>query len=151
MFSFGTSLTAICMTLGAFALLGGEPAMMTSNLDMNITPVTARHLPVQNGEDGRMYMDININGNLVKVIVDTAASHSVLSARDAKFASVKTQGATSIITAGGRSEAKVGIATSIQVVENTLSNHRILVVEDLPVSILGVDVLNKMSGYYISF
>lgn len=157
MFSLGTTLTAFSMSLAAFALAGANPTITISKLNQTVSPVQnfmpamAKHLPVQHGEDGRMYMNIDINGNVVKVIVDTAASHSVLSARDAKLASIKAQGTTKIVTAAGQSDAQIGIADSIQVVENKLSNHRILIVEDLPVSILGVDVLKKMNGYYISF
>lgn len=151
MLSFGTSLTTLCLTLGAFALAGGNPSDLITKLDHRTSPVTTQHLPVHNGEDGRMYMYVNINGNDVRVIVDTAASHSVLSARDAKLASIETHGATKIITAGGQSEAKFGVANSIQVVESEILNHRILIVEGLPVSILGIDVLKRMNGYYISF
>ena len=153
MFSLGTNLLATCLIGGAMLLSGSNFGLDREDLGLVFigakTASTSHPLPVKEGMDGRMYMDIMINGNTVPVIVDTAATHTVLSAHDAKLLAIKSEGHTQILTAGGKSKAQQATVDSILIENSELRDHRVLVIENLPVSLLGADVLRQMDGYYI--
>jgi len=127
-------LTAIC----GWTLMSGNLGLSTS---MPITQSYASSLPVERGIDGRLYMKVDINGKSVRVIVDTAASHSVLRSEDARLAEVMITGETRLRTAGGN---------SLLVAGTHFENHRVLIAEHLPISLLGMDVLQTLKGTTIT-
>jgi len=85
-------------------------------------------------------MEVDINGKSVRVIVDTAASHSVLRSEDARLAEVMITGETRLRTAGGTVGAREGQVNSLLVAGTHFENHRVLIAEHLPISLLGMDV-----------
>jgi len=117
---------------------------------MPITQSYASSLPVERGIDGRLYMKVDINGKSVRVIVDTAASHSVLRSEDARLAEVMITGETRLRTAGGSVGAREGHVNSLLVAGTHFENHRVLIAEHLPISLLGMDVLQTLKGTTIT-
>jgi len=112
-------------------------------------PVMSTALPVERAFDGRLYMDVQINDEAIRVMVDTAASHSVLRAEDARLANIAITGETRLRTAGGVVSAKEGAAEAILVAGHSLTEQRILIADDLPVSLLGMDILQTLEGVHI--
>ena len=94
-------------------------------------------------------MTVSINNKAVKVIVDTAASHSVLREEDARAVNIQITGQTQLRTAGGSVSAKEGLADTIAIAGTKFENHRVLIAKNLPVSLLGMDVLKAMDGFSI--
>lgn len=106
-------------------------------------------LPVEQGLDGRMYMTVSINDTNVRVIVDTAASNTVLREKDARAVNIKVTGRTQLLTAGGSVSAKEGRAETFNVAGTNFEDHKILIAKNLPVSLLGMDILKTMDGFSI--
>lgn len=147
MFSFGSIITFAATALSAFILFVGDIPMDTSKY---ITAPKTNALPIEKGIDGRLYISVDVNGRAIRFIVDTAASHSILREQDADIADLTISGVTKLNTAGGKVDAKEGLATSFYIAGTQFKNHRVLVAEDLPVSLLGMDILKSFEGAYIT-
>jgi len=94
-------------------------------------------------------MTVSINDTNVRVIVDTAASNTVLREKDARAVNIKVTGRTQLLTAGGSVSAKEGRAETFNVAGTNFEDHKILIAKNLPVSLLGMDILKTMDGFSI--
>lgn len=108
------------------------------------------HLPTTRGLDGRLYITVSINDAPYQFLVDTAATHSVLSGEVAKHAGVPHSGRQALLTAGGLIDAHRGNAEEFAVGPKEFTDQPILIVEGLPVSLLGMDILSQLEGGYIA-
>jgi|GEM_PF-1387360 len=110
-------------------------------------------LQVKAEADGLFYIEGQADGHKIRMLVDTGASHTVLTARDA--AKLKIQysqhGASTLITAGGRTRVRSGNLAELTVGNQRLTDLPVSVVDSaLPVSLLGRNALTKMGDITIS-
>jgi clan AA aspartic protease (TIGR02281 family) len=135
---------------GFFLLTAGVQASADAVAPEYNTPIYSQALSVDRAVDGRLYMTVEINGERVRVLVDTAASRSVLRVEDAQAAQIQSSGVTRLRTAGGVVEAEQGVAAQINVDGHIVSDHRVIISREVPVSLLGMDVLRTLDGVHIA-
>lgn len=101
---------------------------------------------IRPGPDGLYYLDANVaNGQRLRFLVDTGASVTVLTARDARLIGLDTAASTGgpkLRTAGGAKSARFGTIDRMSVAGRELRNIEAAVIDDgLPVSLLGQNAL----------
>ncbi|MCV0383608.1 MAG: retroviral-like aspartic protease family protein [Erythrobacter sp.] len=151
MSDLGSILTATLALTGGTALLFADatPASAPSERAETTRGIGSRPLPVVFGVDGRLYVPVIANGRMVRFLVDTGASHTLIDSRLARELGVVTDGSTRLQTVGGEIEAGSGRIGTVSADAITMRDMRVLVVEGLPRPILGMDVLGRFDGLAI--
>lgn len=151
MFGTGAILTTVFTVISGWLLMSGN--LKFPEFNQNEQPTTllasATALPVERGLDGRLYITVSINDKNLRFIVDTAASNSVLREEDARAVNIKVTGRTQLRTAGGSVSVREGWAEKFNVAGTSFEDHRVLIAKDLPVSLLGMDILKTLDGFSI--
>lgn len=111
---------------------------------------TFEPLETRRGEDGRLYITAKINDLTQDMMVDTAATHTVLNKQAARNADVTLLGETKVITAGGYAIARKATVGQLQIGSQTFDNQEVLIIDNLPASLLGMDVLQNLEGRYLA-
>ena len=101
------------------------------------------------GPDGLYYLDAKVTGGQqLRFLVDTGASVTVLTARDARLIGLDAAasvGGPKLRTAGGARSARFGTIDRMSVAGRELRNIEAAVIEDgLPVSLLGQNALAEL-------
>lgn len=101
------------------------------------------------GADGLYYLDAKIpDGPRLRFLVDTGASVTVLTARDARLIGLDaaaSAGGPKLRTAGGAKSARFGTIDRMSVAGRELRNIEAAVIDDgLPVSLLGQNALAEL-------
>lgn len=101
------------------------------------------------GADGLYYLDARIpGGQRLRFLVDTGASLTVLTARDARLIGLDAAasvGGPKLRTAGGARSARFGTIDRMSVAGRELRNIEAAVIDDgLPVSLLGQNALSEL-------
>ena len=158
---FATLLTSCVTILGGGALLVSNPGFEAAGpkapapLPMvggsytthaAATSPAMTVLPTERGADGRLYLVGSVNGKAVRFLVDTGATRTVLSARDATAVGLTMSGKTTLRTAGGTTEAWSGVADSFEIAEIRLPSPGMLVVPQNETSLIGMDLLGKLGA-----
>lgn len=159
MSDLGSFFTIAVTVLGGGAFLGAsahpyhpEPVQNAHQAVQNNASANGQdggHLPVTRGLDGRLYITVSINETPHQFLVDTAATHSVLSAEVATHAGVPRSGRQALLTAGGMIDAHRGSAAEFVIGQKAFTDQPVLIVDGLPVSLLGMDILSQLEGGYI--
>lgn len=90
-----------------------------------------------------IYADGHVNQKPVIFLVDTGASMTVLSSRDARFAQVRHTGTTRVLGIGGLSTATIAVA-DLKIGAMRIDALPLLIMDDIPTSLLGLDALHRM-------
>jgi len=103
---------------------------------------------IRPGPDGLYYLDASLaGGQRLRFLVDTGASVTVLTARDARMIGLAATsvGGPKLRTAGGARSARFGTIDRLSVAGRELRNIEAAVIEDgLPVSLLGQNALAEL-------
>jgi aspartyl protease family protein len=152
-----SSLAAICATaLGGTLLLIGEPAphsvdfsaMAASNASPSVQSVGI--LVPTKRKAGRIYLAAKIASAPTHFIVDTGASHTILSKRDAQRAGAERGRIVSVATAGGTVTMEAATISTLTIDEKTIFDVDVLVCENIADSLLGMDVLDRLGATHVS-
>lgn len=136
---------------GAMAPVGLRPATaMASYVEapgsLTVDGAALSSQEIRPGPDGLYYLDANVaNGQRLRFLVDTGASVTVLTGRDARLIGLDTAasvGGPKLRTAGGAKSARFGTIDRMSVAGRELRNIEAAVIDDgLPVSLLGQNAL----------
>ena len=134
-----------------------ELTMVWQRVIGELSPGTAvygeRSLTVRASGDGAFYMDVFLNGQPARMLVDTGASDLALSPADALVAGLDVGDLRYFVpvqTADGASMAAPAVLDTIRVGGRTFRNQRALVLRRGRVSLLGVSVLRRFRSFEIS-
>ncbi len=110
-------------------------------------------LKILKSNDNHFHISIDINGKKVLFLIDTGATTTTLTLKDARRVGINTEKLSFDIplnTANGLSFAASAEITDIQIGNFTVDSMWILVSKDLDgESLLGMNFLNKLRGYDI--
>lgn len=110
-------------------------------------------LKISKSNDNHFHISIDINGKKVLFLIDTGATTTTLTLKDAKRVGIDTERLSFNVplnTANGLSFAASAEITDIQIGNFTIDSMWILVSKDLDgESLLGMNFLNKLNGYDI--
>ncbi len=105
--------------------------------------------------DGHFYAEAEVNGARVRFLVDTGATHIVLSPRDAKRVAAELdhrRRAASLRTAGGSAPMHWAMLGHVGIGDRTEQSVRAVVASDqtaVPVSLMGQNMLSRLSSLTI--
>lgn len=118
----------------------------TSSNTETVAPALTGTLRPEIGSDGRLYLDAVVNETQVRFLLDTAATHSVISRDDAERLGVSLGKQTRLSTVGGVIVAHRGHARSMSIGANSVADSTILVVPELPHPLLGMDTIRALES-----
>lgn len=113
------------------------------------SPAALKPLKTDRHADGRLYVHAKINGKRLRFMLDTGASHTVISAYDARRLGIPITGATRVRTAGGDVTARYGAVSRVDLGADSIKNQQVLVLDNIPTSLLGMDLLRTLEQTYI--
>lgn len=99
---------------------------------------------------GRLFMTSTINGRKIDLMIDTGASHTVLSRHDAHRLGISGTRPINVETLGGTSVVREANAETITLEGRTLQNWPILISDTSDISLLGMDLLNQMGRTHLA-
>jgi aspartyl protease family protein len=113
-----------------------------------------RELVVARGQDGHFHVEAEVNGEAVRFLVDTGASGTVLTLRDAERSGIDTADLSfdrPVQTANGRAFYARARANTVEIGPFRLSDVPIAVMaaEALSTSLLGMDTINRFSAWRV--
>jgi len=157
---YTTFILTLALTTASSAVLwgtglGSADAAERLSLDESVPSAasserTLETLETRRGEDGRLHITAKINGLSHDMMVDTAATHTVLNEQTAKAAHATLIGETRVITAGGYAIAQKATVKQLQIGSQTFVDQEVLIMDSVPVSLLGMDVLKDLEGRYLA-
>ena len=112
-----------------------------------------RSLTVRASGSGAFFMDVFLNGQPTRMLVDTGATGLALTPADARVAGLdlsRLRYTVPVQTADGASLAAPAVLDSIRVGGLTFRNQRALVLRQGHISLLGVTVLRRFRSFEIS-
>lgn len=134
-----------------------ELTMVWQRVAGEFSPGTAVHgersLTVRASGNGAFFMDVFLNGQPARMLVDTGATGLALSPADALAAGLDVDRLRYIVpvqTADGASLAAPAVLDSIRVGGLTFRNQRALVLRQGHISLLGVTILRQFHSFEIS-
>lgn len=98
----------------------------------------------------RVQIDARVNGVPLEFQLDTGASHTVLTATHARLAAVAVEGQTRLAVVGGTITAHYGTADTFDVAGNRILGQRVLIVDGLERSLLGMDTVTRLNAPKLS-
>lgn len=101
-------------------------------------------------EAGRYYTSINIAARPIRFMIDTGASHTVLTPSDAELLGFTKIGTVKVDTMGGEVEMLQGRVPSMKVGDVTLAQVDVLVSGKLKESLMGMDTLHRLGATHLS-
>ncbi|GAA0645104.1 hypothetical protein GCM10009424_21140 [Sphingomonas ursincola] len=108
--------------------------------------------PAEAGEDGRMFVNGQVNGTPIRFMVDTGSTVTILNARDAQRAGLADQGHyIPIAGLAGRVEAIQTSVDELVIGQARKRNVDLFVVKDLEHSLLGIDMLRHAGPLHLRF
>ena len=123
-----------------------EKKTSVSNLEHSIE--------IKKSNDGHFYTRAMVNNQRVNFLVDTGASSTILSSRDAKKAGVNLSElsfSSPIQTAAGLSYTAIYVVEHFEWLGLELGPRRLLIAsEDLFISLLGMDIIDQATSFTIS-
>jgi len=154
-------LKTIALTLvSGMAVVGFDPSNSagdtTAHVKNSSAPIASpasgkkRLLQTHTGPDGRLHMAVEINHVPVVFMVDTAATHTVLNRDTARLINAEPGEVTKITTAGGMATAGKSKVAQLNLGDQVFHDHEVLIVDDLPMPLLGMDILQRLDGSYIA-
>ena len=84
------------------------------------------------------------------MIIDTGASHTILSEQYALRAQAVRMRAATVATAGGMVTMQVARVSGITIGEETIGDVEVLVSDKVGESLLGLDVLDRLGATHLS-
>jgi aspartyl protease family protein len=115
--------------------------------------VSGEAIEIRRQDDGHYWLQVEINGNPVRFMIDSGATTTAVNAKTAADAKVgvDTDGYPVIIgTANGRVTAQRGVVQSLQVGPHKLVDHDVVVSESFgDTNVLGMNFLDSMKSWKV--
>ena len=152
------SLSIIGMTaLGGSLLLASDPVSIpvtvsgeTGAISSDAVPAPGKVLSPTERKAGRIYLTAVLASAHARLIIDTGASHTILSTQDARRAKAVRIGAASVATAGGVASMEVARVSAVSIGDQTVRDVDVLVSDDVAESLLGLDLLDRIGATHVS-
>jgi aspartyl protease family protein len=127
---------------------------IAGELSPGTTVTEGRSLRISRAHDGHFYADVAIDGRALRLLVDTGATNTVLSQREARAVGIDTAALDyriRLATANGTITAAPVTVRSFEIGGASLRNLGILVsgATASDVSVLGIGTLNRFRGYQV--
>ncbi len=131
------------------------PEMSAAELTMTAEPLARasdqrggrKSLVVRRAPDGLFYVNLPINGQPVRFVVDTGASVMVLSEADAALAGVYANGAAAAMTtANGSTEMRWAAIRDLRIGDHRLTDVQAAIAQGAHVSLIGQNVLSRLDS-----
>lgn len=102
-------------------------------------------------EDGHFYIDARVNGNAVRLMVDSGATVTTLSRLTAKAAGVEPSGDLTVLvsTANGVMEVERARVASLGVGSITINDLRVHLAPNDDLDVLGMNFLSKLTRWSV--
>lgn len=145
--------------LGGSILLASESATVpislvatahAKNTEPFPAPLPAKVLEPTERTAGRIYLSATIASAPTRMMIDTGASHTILSEQDALRAQAVRMRAATVATAGGMVTMQVARVSGITIGEETIGDVEVLVSDKVGESLLGLDVLDRLGATHLS-
>jgi len=145
--------------LGGSLLLASEPATIpisfvatahAENTEPFPAPSPAKVLEPTERKAGRIYLAATIASAPTRMMIDTGASLTILSERDAQRAQAVHIRAATVATAGGVVTMQVARVSGITIGEETIDNVEVFVSDQVDESLLGLDMLDRLGATHLS-
>lgn len=101
-------------------------------------------------QDNRLQIDAKVNGVPIEFQLDTGASHTILTTKHARLAAVAVEGQTRLAVIGGTITAHYGTTDTFIVAGNRIMGHRVLIVDGLSRSLIGMDTVIRLDAPTLS-
>ncbi len=153
MSDMGTFIATCLTAVGGTLLLSAQPAVPVPEpqqaTDRNAT-LQAKVLSPSSQRAGRLYATAIINGHNVELMIDTGASHTILSRSDANRLGLKGFRNIQVETLGGRTVMREARAGSVTLQGGTITDGFILISDTSDQSLLGMDLLTQLGGTHLA-
>jgi aspartyl protease family protein len=115
--------------------------------------VSGEAIELKRLDDGHYWLQVEINGNPVKFMIDTGATTTAVNLKTALEAGIEVDNngfPVMINTANGTVQAKRGRAKSLQVGPLTLNEHNVVVSENFgETNVLGMNFLDSLDSWKV--
>jgi aspartyl protease family protein len=115
--------------------------------------VSGEAIELKRLDDGHYWLQVEINGNPVKFMIDTGATTTAVNLKTALEAGIEVDNSgfpVMINTASGTVQAKRGRAKSLQVGPLTLNEHNVVVSENFgETNVLGMNFLDSLDSWKV--
>ena len=102
------------------------------------------------GQHRGIFLDAKVEGAELSFLVDTGATLTILSEKDAQAIGIEPVGTRPIKGIGGSVTARTAMV-DVTIDGQTIDNLEIAVVEDVPHSLLGLDALHHLGNPRLTF
>ncbi len=115
--------------------------------------VSGEAIELRRQDDGHYWLQVEVNGNPVRFLVDSGATTTAINSQTASDAGVDvdTSGYPVIIsTANGQVTAKRGVVRSMKVEQFEVPDHKVVVAENFgDTNVLGMNFLDSMKSWKV--
>lgn len=145
------------LAFAVFLLLQQAPyqptlARLTETLGLDNQTVAGDELRVRMSPDGHFWVDASINGVKRRLLIDSGATVTALSADTARAAGVDTgSGLTPVIlrTANGASAAQTGSIDELRVGNIVARNLKVVSAPGLDLDVIGMNFLSQLDSWRV--
>ena len=141
------ALAAMLPATGRAADAAPRPAVMTAIQE------AAMEQDIPRAKDGLFYVDVLINGQSIRFLIDTGANVVVLTGTDAARLGLQAEGSSfgpHMATVGGSAPMTWARLDHVQLAGREVRGLKVAVVQNgLPVSLLGQNMLSKLASVTI--
>ena len=113
--------------------------------------ISGEAIQLRRQDDGHYWLLVDINGKLVRFMVDSGATMTAINANTAREVGVEANGYPIILnTANGRVAAKRGNVELLSIGSHMIENHPVVVSDRFgDVNLLGMNFLNNMQSWRV--
>jgi len=145
------------LAFAVFLLLQQAPyqptlARLTERLGLDNQTVSGNELRVRMSPDGHFWVDANLNGVKRRMLIDSGATVTALSAETAHSAGVDTgMGLTPVIlrTANGAAPAQTGSVDELRVGNIVARNLKVVSAPGLDLDVIGMNFLSELESWRV--
>ena len=145
------------LAFAVFLLLQQAPyqptlARLTEQLGLDNQTVSGNELRVRMSPDGHFWVDANLNGVKRRMLIDSGATVTALSAETAHSAGVDTgMGLTPVIlrTANGAAPAQTGSVDELRVGNIVARNLKVVSAPGLDLDVIGMNFLSELESWRV--
>lgn len=153
MSDLGTFIATCLTAVGGALLISAQPTVPVPKLQQSTernATLKPKVLSPSSQRAGRLYVTAIINGHDVELMIDTGASHTILSRSDANRLSLTGFRDIQVETLGGRAVMREAHAGSVTLQGGTIAVGSVLISETSDQSLLGMDLIMQLGGTHLA-
>ena len=144
-----TFFVSVISVIGSLSMILVEPSANFGFSISNHDSIQTHTLKAERDNSGRLYVVVRLNDADVRVLIDTAATHSVIRPSDLRRAKSEATGSSLMKTASGTVTVRTAKIKRVNIEGRSLENRVVLVADTVPVSLIGMDILRDLKGLQI--